>query len=223
MSNAMPVYTFTPGITEKELLKVEQESKTSISKIFQPGDYTLKIVEFAHGISARNPSGTARRDPSWRNYKIVLGGLDTRTIYSNILIPTRDLIFGSKSDKYHALPATNLRKFFRALGLPTDVEKIGDVVQGLLANPAILVGAEVAVVIGYKKPYIKYNPELRTFFLVSAKGAELFPGQSFTDRPSAEAEAAANEIERQSFPEVLRYTPKGDEAAAIATDLDSWT
>lgn len=215
----MPKFKFKLTVTEQDMQKAEQETKVSVGKVFQPGQYDLKITEFVHHTSANNPNGVSKTDPTWLVYKVVLGGIDTRSISTFILVPTKDLLFNSP--KYPKLMATKFRAFLNAVGLPSHTDQIENVVNYLTHEPGDMVGRDVTATIGYTGNYIRYNKDERTFSLVNRKGVEILEGTTFADRDAAIAQAMELGLELKSFPEVTRFIAKTVEAPA-QTGTDKW-
>ena len=214
---------FDPGLTEEDMQKAEQESTAGAGKVFQPGIYDLKVLEFKHNITERNPEGAAKNDPSWLVFKLVLGGLDNRTISSYPLIPTRDLLFNAANSKNPKLMGIKFREFLRSLGVDPNTNTIGEVIEDLVSKPQRIVGAGVKVKIGYSKPYVKYDPTTRLYSIMDKNGEPLLADRSYTDLDGARADAAItlNLTIDKSFPEVLRYL-EAAEKQAKHTGAQDW-
>lgn len=209
MSKAMPKFTFKPSITDEDLKKAEQETKVaSVGKIFKPGQYHLKITEFVHHTSETNPNGVSKADPTWLVYKMVVGGIDTRSISTFVLVPTKDLTFNVGVSKNPKFMAIKFVEFLRAVGLPDNVDAMGNVLQYITEKPEGLVGRDITVTIGYTGNHVMYNPENRQYSLLNRRGKEIVEGASFADRESAIAQAMELGLDIKSFPEITRMAAR---------------
>lgn len=225
MTTNMPKFNFKPTLTEQDMLKAEKETKASGGKVFQPGQYDLKITEFALNATEKNPEGTASGDKSWLVFKLVLGGIDSRSINTFVLLPTRDLTYNKPGSKNPKLMGIKLREFFRALGLDPSVEKMPETLQKLINNPEIIIGQPITVKIGYQGPYVAYDAATRLCSLVDRNGGDtILPGETFPDRDSAKAVAAEIGIldKLKAFPEVTRFIEAKVSAEEEVVEASDW-
>ncbi len=198
-------FTYKATITEEELLKLESENKKSAGKFFSPGTYDLKVLDFKHHISQKNPEGVASGDPTWLVYSATLGGTDARSIMTFVLLPTVKDTYDKPGLANRHFAILNVKKFLKSLGMPINsAEDRVDAINLLLNEPDFVVGRPIKVKIGYKGPYVKYEPETRSYVLCRKDG-ELFVEDTFKDRDSAVALAATMNLSVSQFPEVLNF------------------
>lgn len=214
----MPTFNFKSTVTEQEMQKLENESSVRVGKIFQPGTYDLKIVEFRHNVSEKNPTGVASGDPTWLVYKVILGGIDSRTISTFILLPTASDVYAKPGMKNPRLMFIKCREFFKALGADASVDNFKNLLRVVIGKPESLTGSEVKVVIGYQGNYLQYSADTKQYTIVDRRGKPLLPDRFYPDRDSAQVDAAELGIEIKAFPEVSRFIPSEKKEVETTSD-----
>jgi hypothetical protein len=208
----MPKFNFgTIDVTDAEVEAAV--APRSNSKFFEPGNYTVKVTKAELG----NANAS---DPTWYNVKLELGGIDERTIRTNLMIPTSDIRFNKPDTKNPLFLFAKLKEFLVGIGESGDTADVKKVLPKLFSKLDKLVGRELNVDIGYKGYYIGYVGQ-KQFKIFEKDGREFKDenGQSpvFVDRDSAIAEAATYGLTIAKFPEVLKITKK-----EISEDSDPW-
>lgn len=201
----MVKFNFRSNLSEKEIVKNEEESKSKDPKSFKPGTYELKIIsaEFNKPLAG---------DTSWLSYKIRLGS-DTRSIGSYVSVPTSGPFYNKPGmdPKNKMFMFHKFREFLKSLGEESSVESLNRVISKLFKDPSALVGKALKVDVGYKGPHSVYV-EKGQYKIVDKSGTKDLSDQIFPDRDSAKAHAASLGMVLQDFPEVIKLHARPVEA-----------
>lgn len=189
--------------TDEELNASEGGVAKKETKLFEPGQYDLKItaVEF---------TGMAEKDPSWGKFRFELSGTGEKMLRETVMVPYKDVKYGSSGTM---LPFRRLKNFLESLGYDVKVETLQDTLKKVFTKPDRLLHRHVRADVGYERAYIKYagkgHDGVSSLFEIVQKDKSVLTEAGapvrFPSREAAQNYAEVRSIQIQRFTNVLQY------------------
>lgn len=161
------------------------------------GTHPVKIIDV-------QVKGSNKLDPTWIDVELTVEGPNNKTRRGYVAAPTTKITYGKYDSKREFFKFKDLA---RSLGVQQNQlsEKLPEVVEQLINNPASVVGAQLEVEIGYDAVHVKKIEG--SWKIVNYKGEvhPLFTDKTFEDRDTALAAAKLKGVWIQQGPTVVRY------------------
>lgn len=192
---------------------IAAEGKTS--RFFDPGKYTLKIIEVDYHINKTTNSIACPKDSTWFGVKVVVGAEDGRTKDIYLQIPTSSVYYNKENSKAPLFVFKKLTEFMASIGVKLTTSNVTTVIKEFfdgdgqtLASPDKLLGQSVTLEIGYNKNSVQYTETGEYVVVIKRKPLLNEDGSEMTFPDKDAAKIAAAELgfsNLQEFPEILRY------------------
>jgi hypothetical protein len=209
--SSMPSFNFAPTGFEnqEELREAAGFSKKKTSRVFDKGIYDLQIISAAN-------TGEDRFDSSWMQTEIVLSD-GSRRMKKWLKVPTVSIRYNEgPNNSYPLRQFMELQAFLACFGEQLDptADSLSNLIPKYFGDPSVLIGKILTVELGYYRNYVMYVDG--KYQLVDKKD-EPISDELFETRMEAEAEAKANGINIQRFPEILKFI-----ASEQSVTTNSW-
>lgn len=203
----MPKFNFSQSSIKTDDEFNKQEGDQSGSKYLRPGRHEVVITK----VEYTGPGN----DKNWGKFTLTLTGTGDKTTRMFLLVPFRDVMYVNPNGK--GKPTGLMFKKFKdamsALGVTISVETLGTVLPTYFGNGGeALVGAKLAIELGYDGNYIKYagkNEDGTKRYEIALKDGSVLLDKvsmqpvTFPDPNAAEAYAQSSQIIIQKFPSIL--------------------
>lgn len=199
----MPKFDFSNSdVTTDEQMEAEL-AKAAGGKYLAPGRYEVKISEVKW-------AGLAKGDSTWGmlDLKLLSGEKEAS---ARVYLPFASPKYGEKQTM---IMFKKFKSFCEALEVSVTVASLEQTMKDIFANEGKrLVGARLAVTIGYENGYLKYagkgEDSVARYNLCTADGNPVCGADKqplvFADKAAGQAYAQDNQIRIDPFPRVTQY------------------